>query len=193
MTFICQVNLGECNDGPRHPFGLFSFFYCLECKPFGGSRARGEWRLLSFPNPDERKSVPVRDTTLQSLAIKPCDAEIEVVRSLPDWDSLGARYRRAFKQIAGAGAERTSEAYAGIVERIFGDSPDEIFTQVGGYPRWIQSDETPFCRRCGESMELLLQVASEERAGIMWADMGCAYLFFCRNHPSRIELRLQCY
>jgi hypothetical protein len=82
-------------------------------------------------------------------------------------------------------------------------------TKIGGYPHWIQRDETPVCR-CGRAMQHLLTVASwefdggtfrrwlpaEEKHlsnpwpqsvinahGMMLGDAGSIYFFICRHCP----------
>jgi hypothetical protein len=82
-------------------------------------------------------------------------------------------------------------------------------TKIGGYPSWIQRDETPVCH-CGRSMQHLLTVASwefnggnfrrwlpvEEKHvtnpwpdsiinahGLMLGDAGSIFFFICRHCP----------
>lgn len=82
-------------------------------------------------------------------------------------------------------------------------------TKVGGWPFWLQGDDTPRCG-CGRAMDLLLTVASSEylsrngsrwdyvgpdaepvkrdynptnRIGIEIHDTGHAYFFYCLNCP----------
>jgi uncharacterized protein YwqG len=78
-----------------------------------------------------------------------------------------------------------------ICEETFRALPD---SKVGGYPAWIQADETPLCPACSAPMAMLLQLSSDESDdqdgdtdsppwtshGWMFGDMGRVYLFHCR-------------
>lgn len=53
-------------------------------------------------------------------------------------------------------------------------------TRVGGFPSWIQGDETPICSRCRQSQTFVLQIVSTEQVEIC---DGGLYLFQCPQHP----------
>jgi hypothetical protein len=93
-------------------------------------------------------------------------------------------------------------------ERLLSAAPG---TKVGGYPRWVQGDESPACPSCRWGMDHLLTAASDEwdgaswarwmpleerpvrdgraisevgyyrAAGLKFADLGSVYLFVCRR------------
>lgn len=90
-----------------------------------------------------------------------------------------------------------------------------IGTKVGGYPDWIQDEETPICEHCSEPMTHLLTVASADwdggaagrffrprelpdhlnysLAGLMLGDVGDIYVFICLHCKQRhIKRVFQC-
>ena len=52
--------------------------------------------------------------------------------------------------------------------------------QLGGGPTWLQGDETPTCRECGERMTFYGQLDSIGD-DIAIADVGLVYVFVCFN------------
>jgi hypothetical protein len=52
--------------------------------------------------------------------------------------------------------------------------------QLGGEPTWLQGDETPTCRDCGERMTFYGQLDSIGD-DVVIADVGLVYVFVCFN------------
>jgi hypothetical protein len=52
--------------------------------------------------------------------------------------------------------------------------------QLGGEPTWVQADETPTCRECGERMSFYGQLDSINDEMVL-ADAGLVYVFVCFN------------
>lgn len=52
-----------------------------------------------------------------------------------------------------------------------------------GWPQWVQGAEYPSCPHCGERMEMLLQVDSEEGVALMFGDLGTGHITQCPKHP----------
>jgi hypothetical protein len=61
----------------------------------------------------------------------------------------------------------------------------------GGWPDWIQCDETPTCSACRStsSMDLVVQIASDSSWSI--EDSGSVYLFQCSKHPAVLRVVIQ--
>jgi hypothetical protein len=76
-------------------------------------------------------------------------------------------------------------------------------TRFGGKPEWIQSDETPICRRCQKTMAFIAQIDSianqdtevgrflSKQNSFMFADVGMIYVFWC-HRCNGTEAVLQC-
>ena len=62
----------------------------------------------------------------------------------------------------------------------------DYITQIGGYPQWMQYDETPL-NLSGKGMKLLLQTSSEDDANLMWEDDGLVYIFYDPGNPGTFE------
>jgi uncharacterized protein YwqG len=104
--------------------------------------------------------------------------------SLPDWQGVFRLCPEAVELSRQANSEAPWEAYRLAVAKVIGESA--IHSTVGGYPRWIQGDETP------DGGTLLAQIDSEHEAGIMWGDVGCVYLFLSQGPEATVSLALQC-
>jgi uncharacterized protein YwqG len=106
--------------------------------------------------------------------------------SLPGWEGQRLWCPEAYDLAAELNADQPWTAYQQAVQDIIGEQP-EITSCVGGYPRWIQGEETP------KKMSFLAQIDSEEeKAGIMWGDVGSVYLFLLPNRPHTIRMVFQC-
>lgn len=79
-------------------------------------------------------------------------------------------------------------------------------TKLGGKPDWIQSDETPDCPECGDTMYFVAQIDSIEHQSkhnplmkrppkhidFMFGDVGMIYVFYCFD-CMELESVQQCY
>lgn len=61
-------------------------------------------------------------------------------------------------------------------------------SKFGGFPDWIQNDETPKCDCCKKKMDFIAQLDSidytgfaQEKIEYMFGDVGMIYVFFCKN------------
>lgn len=63
-------------------------------------------------------------------------------------------------------------------------SNSEPGDKLGGWPYWVQGSEYPRCPDCGQQMDLLLQIDSNDNLDYMFGDVGCAHLTYCPRHPS---------
>lgn len=61
-----------------------------------------------------------------------------------------------------------------------------------GWPHWVQGVEYPDCPECGERMELLFQVASEQNIPYMFGDIGVGHVTQCPRHRSRLAFGWAC-
>lgn len=63
---------------------------------------------------------------------------------------------------------------------------------VGGYPVWIQGDDTPVSPASGNRMRLLAQIDTKlmDDTGLAWGDAGAMYLFI--DSPRTFGFVVQC-
>ncbi len=61
-----------------------------------------------------------------------------------------------------------------------------------GWPLWVQGIEYPDCPDCGERMELLFQVDSEQHIPYMFGDSGVGHITQCPRHRSRLAFGWAC-
>jgi predicted DNA-binding WGR domain protein/uncharacterized protein YwqG len=59
-------------------------------------------------------------------------------------------------------------------------------SKLGGYPVWVQDDETPRCSQCKKPMRFVAQIDSQMHRAVdrelVFGDSGSSYLFVCREH-----------
>lgn len=171
---------------------LFTFFYCFDCFPWGlTDETTGEWIVRRYPNPDMTRLVEISPGDDHDDLVSACAVDQETVRVLPDWegiDSANASVSPLCNQINSDGPWEAYEAGLSRAEAL-----DDYATLVGGYPRFVQNEATPTCTECGERMQFLAQIDSEDEADLMWGDVGLVYLFECPGHPQHFVLELQCH
>lgn len=193
LSFICQINMSDCKHETIPWIGLFTFFYCWECYPLEDNRdLPGQWLVRLYPSPQAEKAVSIEPQQVGEIAQTiPCSVVMKATKSLPDWDGIVVWCSEAEKLSVKADLDEPWKPYLSTVEQLIGEAG--YVTMVGGYPYWVQYDATPKCSQCGERMELLAQIDSENVAGIMWGDAGLVYLFVCPRHPFEIRFETQCF
>ncbi len=128
--------------------------------------------IKSIPKPSELKKTEY------------CEISFKQIDSLPDWESLESV---PFDVSLLLNEDDDGEKYYEIYEELIGDS--EMKSQIGGYPQFVQDDETPDTVE-GEPMEVLFQLVSEENPDIIWGDFGVALVFYDEK-TNQIEFKFQ--
>ena len=118
--------------------------------------------------------------------VKYCEIKYEAIKSLPNWDGIEDYCVDAQKLSCLLDKDEPWENYQEIVQELVGEQ--EIWSQLGGYPHWIQGSEKPE----KGNFELLFQIDSEDNAGLMWGDCGLVYVFY-DNVSKELAFTLQCY
>jgi uncharacterized protein YwqG len=184
LSFVCQLDLRTTNYPERNLMPFFTFFYCWTCSPWGfRTEANGEWVVRRYTDPRESKAVTIPPPRVVWQA-SPCSVSFTERLSLPDWEGISRWSQEASDLSCQVNSEARWQAYQEAVERTVGDQ--ELASCVGGYPRWIQGEDTP------DGANFLAQIDSESGAGIMWGDVGCVYLFRSTAPESQVSLVLQC-
>lgn len=192
LSFIFQCNLAECPHSSSR--GLFTFFYCHSCSSWGDipPDVENAWIVHRYDSPDASKAAKIDDQTSEDVRLNKCACDLVVAKSLPDWEGVNDLGPAIAKLSAKQNKEEPWAAYQAAAIELLGSESD-MRTQISGYPMWVQGAEPIECEECGEFMRLLAQIDSEEKAGLMWGDSGMVYLFECPEHPSAVQMRLQCF
>lgn len=185
LVFVSQFNKEE-NDE------LFTFFYCFECFPWGlPDEEKGQWVIRRYKMPSMTQYKKITPSQTNEYSPIPCTTHAKTVRVLPDWEGLESFSIDAENLCCELDSDNPWEEYNSAFLR--NRCLDDYATLVGGYPRWVQGEAVNKCSTCGEELQFLAQIDSEDSAGIMWGDVGLVYLFQCNNHPDEFHLELQCH
>lgn len=198
MMLFAQLDLAELPEEADLPTkeGLLQVFYCSSddggCEtwePFSGTH---ELRVVS---PGSAPVTPPADVaSLPQKSILRWRA-VEDLPSSSELEMLGVEVNYDFQNET---ATVRCEEF-GISLDLSGDldveeilSNAEAGDKLRGWPFWIQGVEYPSCPTCGEAMELLLQLDSEDNLDYMFGDSGCAHVTQCRRHPDQLALGWAC-
>jgi len=219
LAFVLQVQLdplpGATTVLGLPATGLLSFFYDMEGQPWGFDPAdRGSFAVVYTEHPDGCAAVPFPDDLGPDWRIAPVTLKSEPTVTLPSpLDPAFPRHLLTEEE-----DDRWADALSDLAEELgWGER-----TLLGGYPHLIQGDMRLECEMVargganaggpegyddprledwkegsGEWMHLL-QVASEDDAGLMWGDVGCLY-YWIRKYDLEARrfdqawLILQCY
>lgn len=192
MQFFLQLPIASLPAGaPVRGDGLLQLFYCSvddgNCEtwsPFSGTHLV---RLLTGPSSPGQHPPGLAPFPLRSI-----ERWEEIVDDPhpEEHEALGIAYAYDFVRrtvsvscaelgVALADLRLDSNAAETIANAATGD-------KLGGWPAWGQSVEYPACPECGQAMDLVLQLDSEDNVPYMFGDVGCGHLTQCRNHPHQL-------
>ena len=121
--------------------------------------------------------------------LKYCEITYKQSYSLPDWEGIDTHSENASKLSCILDEDEPWEQYQNVVNKLIGEK--DLQSQLGGYPKWIQGEETPH-ENNGEKIKFLFQIDSEDNADLMWGDVGLIYVFYDEK-KEHIEFKLQCH
>jgi hypothetical protein len=166
--------------------GIIQFYY--DDKAFPWRTEDDGWLLKTYASTEEAVYAPV--TPPDELVVNPrCGVAFAPVSSLPDWEGIWVHQPLAGKLSCVLNEDEPWDAYDKVCTELLGEETD-YRSQLGGYPKWIQSEASPETED-GKLLPLLFQLDSEQEAGLMWGDTGLVYLFY-NVQGGRSELELQC-
>jgi Uncharacterized protein conserved in bacteria len=196
LHFIGQVNFEEMEEQLSHlpRQGLLSIFYDAYEQPWGFDPAdRGRWKLLYFDNIEglERKEEP--EEIMEQGSFSSAISTFTMQTTLPPWESLLMESLQL--------TDEEDDLYMQLGEEIQEYySQGEFVHRVLGHPDLIQGDMQLECQLvtnglyCGDnsgyddprrnileqgagSWKLLLQIDSDEAAGMSWGSEGRLYFW----------------
>jgi uncharacterized protein YwqG len=101
-----------------------------------------------------------------------CEIKYEQIKSLPDWEGIDTYCPNSSNLSYVLDKNEPWKNYYEIAEKLIGEQ--NLGSQLGGYPSWIQGDQSPD----NNDFILLFQLDSEGKAGLMWVDCGMVYVFY---------------
>ena len=110
-----------------------------------------------------------------------CEIEFKPILSLPNEDFIDEYDEKKALTL------ETPYNYNEIAQELIGYDFYEYFSQIGGYPQWIQSGI-----ELKKNFDFLFQIDSEDEAGIMWSDCGMVHVFY-NSKTKKFIFELECY
>lgn len=185
MTFVFQIFNNEQIELPRN-IELIQFFFDFDAFPWDTDDDGWRVKIYEKLNIDKRKIIEIPFKEKDS---KYCEIAFKPIESLPDWDGIYELEPNAANLSFQLNPDSPYDKYQQTVEKLLGEQ--DYQSQLGGYPKWVQSDATPTIND-NRRMNLLFQIDSEENPGLMWGDVGLVYVFY-DEETKRIEYSLQCH
>lgn len=165
---------------------LIQFYYDWNECPWETSS--DGWLVKIYKTVNKENALLI-DKPTQSKKSKYCEINFQPIQSLPNWEGLEEYSTHASMLSSKLDEEEPWEAYDMAVNKLIGQVSYQ--SQLGGYPSWVQGDETPQDKE-GKSTQLLFQINSEYSAGLQWGDAGFIYVFY-DEQTEQIEFTLQCH
>jgi hypothetical protein len=133
-----------------------------------------------------QKTISIRDAGSAPTARAIRSMALEKTSPLTEWpkgDEQGFRsqfFRQARREF---GLEHAKKVYAVCAA----PQRPKLINKRGGWPDWLQYEETPLCSKCNsvENMTLSFQIASDQKWSI--EDKGYLYIFKCSRHADEIH------
>ncbi|MFN2298215.1 MAG: YwqG family protein [Anaerolineales bacterium] len=220
LSFIAQINLSDLPSLeclivlPKD--GILSFFYSAEQETWGfDPNDKGSWRILHFggKNLDRRPFPP----DLPKMGMyNACRFGFQAAYTLPNCESphIDLEYGRdrsegidqymdllaSFDRLAG-GRPSCTHRFFGRPDQIQGDMLLEAQLASHGLycgdPSGYQDPRRKDLEPAAIDWQLLLQIDSDDNAGMMWGDMGRIYYLMTLEHLKNKEfdaawMTLQC-
>lgn len=218
LSFVAEVDLALASaalrEGGLPASGLLQFYYDAEQAAWGfDPKDRLRWRVLHVP-----ADAPARDfpTALGG------DARFKEIPLRTRRESTFAPYNS--RLVESLGIEREARFEYGDALEAWASSAEEergLFHRLFGHPEQIQNEMTLECQLASNGIyvgepsgyeteaakrlesgaaawQLLLQIDSDDQAGMTWGDVGRLYYWIrdadlIEHHWDRVWMILQCY
>lgn len=170
LDFVFQVfNSTELQLPPE--IELVQFYFSWDLLPF--ETEEDGWLVKLYHRLDRDRVEPIeRPAELDEPRF--CAMTFEAATSLPDWEGIDL-YADVDALTSAITPDDPWTAFQQSRERVLGAEPD-VYSQLGGYPMWIQAESTP-SNAADSPLRLLFQIDSDPNAGLTWGDVGLAYVF----------------
>lgn len=199
QAFIAQVNLGELPreglDLPLPANGMLYFFYDAEQSTWGfDPKDKGSWAVIYVDNlPDRPVEIGYPDDLVEQARYESVSVSPEVTESIPDtsviFEGMSLTEEQEYQAIdvysqfvEGHGPLHQLLGYAAPIQ-----NPMEIECQLVSHGIYLGDGdgyESPRAKELAayaSQWRLLLQVDSDENAGMMWGDAGRLYFWITED------------
>lgn len=179
LDFVFQYFFDKNTD--NHNIKLVQLYYSFKLSPwFSGSEG---WLVKTYKQIDRNKMVQISCPN-DDNRVSHCNITTKAISTLPDWEGTILWCNNLADLSEQIDPERPWQNYMKAAAQVVGNT--DYRCQIGGYPQWVQGNDTPLCKN-GNPMKLLFQLDSDDNAGIMWGDMGLLYIFY---NPNTLEMSL---
>ena len=175
MMPVLQVNVGELPFVPPglHDLALVTVFIDAEALPAERAANGAGWAVRTSATTDDLVEVRAPAGTIRA---KPFPIRWDAfTEDFPDWEHVPGPLAKEFLDLE----EQEGISYFDLVER-YDITPEAHYaTKVGGYPSpWQASGVNTEIYASSPTDEpcFVLQIASEEKCGLMWGDNGFLFL-----------------
>lgn len=165
---------------------LIQFYYDWDVFPRDTENAG--WQVKIYKDVSREKSIFITRSG-ETEKSEYCELDFIQTKSLPDWEGIDTYESNASKLSCVLNEDKPWEKYKEVVSKLIGEQ--DYQSQLGGYPQWVQGENTPEDEN-GNPMELLFQIDSEENAGLNWGDTGLIYVFYDAQ-SGNIDFKQQCF
>ncbi|MEM1055938.1 MAG: DUF1963 domain-containing protein [Bacteroidota bacterium] len=189
MQLLLQLNTADVPEPVRQRAGdgLLQLFYCANADAMCDVELEG-WEPFSRCHV-ARRVMPTGTPVLTAPPVEIPDrfppkriVGWTEVTDVPHWEETVA-----------TGLEVTDDEWDALLD---GDGirPGD---KLSGWPRWVQGPERPRCPVCRRrlrktTMEVLVQLDSEDHLPMMFGDMGTGHLSVCPRHPNVLAFGWAC-
>ena len=191
-------DLPEDLDG-RFGAGLLQLFYCVE--PPTREESLSAWEAFARPTVTRIVQATGRGQTKVSAPPNYYPA-----RTIIRWDigadypsqqehrELGLVYDYNFeaKQVTIRWPETGLELNDLDFETAASIAGPQGGDKLSGWPYWVQSAEYPSCPQCGQRMDFVFQIDSENNLPYMFGDVGCGHVTQCPTHKDVVAFGWAC-
>ncbi len=164
---------------------LVQFYYDFEEFPF--ETESDGWLIKIYGN-DDWSNIKYIEKPEGQNNCNYCEVVFENGVSLPGLETISNQYRDIDEMLHIVNPDEPWEVYEYFTKKLTANGLGG--NQLGGYPYWIQNDETP-TDEAGNQLQLLLQVDSDDDAGLMWGDAGLLY-FYYNTQTRKVDYIMQC-
>lgn len=181
MNFVFQLNIPS-NDKRSN---LHAFYYCFSCLPLKGKNG---FKMVRYDDPSLQKMVKKNSWT---SPINFSEFVFTPQWSLPEWNSLPFVDINVQTHFLSTYEEQAEVEYENLKDTILNSWNFDSFSFYGGYANFLGFPAYPKCNHCDETMELFMQLDSNEEKGMTWNEYGCLHIFRCSTAPNNFEILIQ--